>query len=287
LGHAVQVRESLVCDALAPVEIEPRDLIETRDPGEDRVAHLLPGVDARQLPILDDADQHVPVAVRHRLARLDRAADAIDGIERRCGTERHAIAGGLRMVAGGAVDEPLPVVEPVQPREDQPRVWHVETGDARLAVGKRRQQAVLDELADLLDVEPAVEQVVQPLRGGGVAGAIDSGEVAGDRFVLFEADRGQRLDVMFELRPTLEAVLARHGELRHGERRARHSFETFPGLFLELLQRWPRRELRRGIRHSDLLSTAPASARQAERRSNRRRTEYSGGLGPLRGREAS
>ena len=138
------------------------------------------------------------------------------------------------------------------------------SNEARRSGGARTvDEPILDEVPDLIDGDRAVKQLVQPRGGGFVTVAVGGDHVVRHAVVLRDLGRGDRGDMVHELRPAVEAVVARERELGVGELRARHRVETFFRLFAELFDRGTWRK--RG--HGDLLSRAPASARQAERRS--------------------
>src|SRR6185295_9317783 len=129
-------------------------------------------------------------------------------------------------------------------------------------------------------------------------------KIGGDATKLFEFRRLSRQNVMNEPGPTFKAVLPCDYELRIGQDRVRsvcfvlaetinggritatQLFEQFFCLFAELLERRTAGQTRCGIRHVDLLSIVPVSAR-GPKEDRDCRNGCSGGLSPFRGRDAA
>src|SRR5688572_11859161 len=109
-------------------------------------------------------------------------------------------------VAGRLVsrrDELRPVVEAVQPCDYVLRIEQREVVYALFGVGKI-EKLVANEVANLLDIERAVEDVVEPRRRIGVSRVIDGDEIFSDTMVLIEFRSLRGLNVVYEPGPTFE-----------------------------------------------------------------------------------
>ena len=206
---------------LEPCSLSTRRCGTARRARQCRVVQHVVGVDAGQPALLDDPDERVPVARRHRLLRRDDAA-----APRRCGRTAASSSGRVRR------RPPCSLLR--QGRRPNPRI---RTGARRAAAHRapskratrsappgRSNEPVADEVADLIDRDRAVEEIVQARRGGLVA---VGGMPRPCRARSVPAARPRAVPARStwcsELRPALEAVVARQRELRVGELRAGHS----------------------------------------------------------------
>ena len=283
LRHLREMGESGIGELQRSAQVKAGHAVELRQALQRRIGHPSAGVQRAEAALPHDVENDIPRLVGKHRAGLDRVVFPVDSIvglssgADELGPRRDAVLPGDEQLgilcgqaAGGRLGDPAQLLIELRPKD---------------LGGERR--AGLDESG-------AVD-FVKPGQCSGIATAgID--QIMGELAVLFRQRRLRGREVVFELRPRLESMLARQRELGVGEGgvftiqalfgrpiAGPPGAKKLSGLFAQLFERGARGQAGNEIGHKDLLF-GPAHVRtpgSKEDQTDQRILSNTGGLGPF------
>ena len=215
IRQAGERSKTCVRDVLRPAQLQPRHVIETRDPLQERVRHLSVRVDRGQLSLRHRFDRGVPISRVQRTLHHDLAVVLLDLKSWHSPTIR------ARARPGDALRQLRPALESARARRDVARVVDRDVGFAGFS-GIQRQRPT-----DLIQADRPLEHVLDafsgaslPVRNASRMSAASASNGPSRASIAFASPAASSTRC-FSRAQFSKPVLASDDELRVGQREAR------------------------------------------------------------------